>query len=177
MARGDHVVERMDALEDHDLILAQLEGLRRLKGAHAAGEFVLRHMDALAAREHREVLVHQLHIQAERAFQVVLPFRRAGRGLGADGVEVVVHAHVMAADAAPLQRLGDLHGRRRLAGARRPGQQHNGAVFDVVRDLFRRRLHVGVIDRVALLDQAAGVRNGFEIDFRKVVCHVQSSRL
>ena len=45
---GYHVVERVDALEDNDLVLAELDGLRRRLDAHLARELILRHEDTLA---------------------------------------------------------------------------------------------------------------------------------
>ena len=115
MPVGDHVVQGVDALEDHHLVLLELDGLGGLLNAHLAGELILRHIDPLALGQLGEVLVQKLHVQAQGRLQVDVPLRGAGRGGRVHGVEVVVHRHIMAAHALLLQRGGDLHGRGGLA--------------------------------------------------------------
>lgn len=109
-----HVVESVDALDDDDLILLELDGLGGRETPHAPGKFVLRHVDALTFGEHVKVPVHKLHVKAERGFKIQIALRCAGAAL-VDGLEIIVHANVMRADAAAVELLGDLHRGRGLA--------------------------------------------------------------
>ena len=104
----------MDALDDDDLVLLELDGLGGGEAPHAPGKFVLRHVDALTLGEHVKVPVHKLHVEAERGFKIQLALGCAGAVL-VDGLEIIVHADVVRADAAAVEFLGDLHRGRGLA--------------------------------------------------------------
>ena len=173
---GYHVVERVDALEDNDLVLAELDGLRRRLDAHLARELILRHEDTLALGEHGEVLVQKLHVHAARRLQIHLALRCARHGGGVDGLEIVVHADIVRLDADVLQLIGQLHRGSGLAGAGRAGQQDDGAVLAVLRDQLRRLGNARLICRVTLFDEALRVGHGLEIDLFKLICHVYSSQ-
>ena len=126
------VVQGVDALEDDYLVLFQLQRLRRLQHAHLAGELILRHEDALAAGEFREVFVQKLHIHAQGALKVDGPLLGARGGGGVHGAEVVVHADGVGAHAALRELFLDLLGRGRLAAAGGAGEQDDGALPEVL---------------------------------------------
>ena len=106
---GDVVVQSVDALEDDDLVLFELERLGGLEHAHLAGELVLRHEYPLAARELGEVLVEEVHVHALGALEVDVALLGARRSGGVDGAEVVVHADGVGPDPALGQLLSLIH--------------------------------------------------------------------
>lgn len=109
-----HVVQSMDALDDDNLVLLELDGLGGGEAPHAPGKFVLRHVDALTLGEHVKVPVHKLHVKAERGLEIQIALGCAGAVI-VDGLEIIVHADVVRADAAAVEFLGDLHRGRGLA--------------------------------------------------------------
>ena len=70
-----------------------------------------------------------------------------------------------------LQRFGNLHRRRGFAGARRTGQQHDGAVFAVIRNPVCRGVHQRGVVGVRLFDQADRVGHGTVVEILQLVCH------
>ena len=168
---GDHVVERVDALEDDDLVGVQAKGFAGLQHAHLAGKFVLGDIDALAPAQQIEVAVQQLHVQAQRRFQIHLALRRAGHRVRRDGLEIVVHRHIVGAHAAAVQLVGDLHGGGRFSAAGGAGEQHDGAALQVADDPLRSRSDLGVVGRVALLKEALRVRDRAVVDVCEKIAH------
>ena len=111
----DHVVQGVDALENDHLIAAQLDGLGGLLHPHPAGELIFGNKDALALGQHGEVPVQKLHVHAVRGLQIQISLRGAGGGGRVDGLEIIVHGHIVGADAPLFQGFGDFHGRGGLA--------------------------------------------------------------
>ena len=147
----------MDALEDGDLVLPQLERAAFDGGTHLPGKLKLRDIDLFATVQHPEVPVEQVHIQVEGGLVVDLPLPVSGHCLRVHRLEVVVHGDGVGGDAHLLELGLDFLGRGGLAGSGGAAQKDNPALGQVVRDLPGRLLNLPVVGRVALLYKALGV--------------------
>ena len=147
----------MDALENGDLVIAQLEGLALNIRAHLPGELKLGNQDLLPPVQGGKVLVEQVHVHAEGGLVVDLPLPVPGRCLRVHGLEIVVHADGVGVDAHLLQLGLDLLGGGGLAAAGWAGEQDDPGFGQVVRDLPGRGLDLPVVGLVALLRKALGV--------------------
>ena len=161
----------MDALAHGDLVLAEAHGPADGAGLHARDEIIARQVDLFAAGERIEVLAEQIHVQARGGLEVDVALRRARRGAGVHGAEIVVHGEALAADAHLAQGLGDLHGRGGLAAAGRAGQQHDRARVHVLGDGAGRALDLLGVGRVARVDEFLGVSLNAAVDLLNVVTH------
>ena len=177
MAAGDVVVEGVDALEHHDLILAQLQGSGPAVIAHMPGKLILRNPDLLPFGQGGEVPVQQLHIQAQGGFVVDVPLRGPGSGAGVDGMKVVVHRHRVGVDPPALELLGDLHGGGGLSGAGGAGEEHDGAAFQIGEDFIRGQGHPLGVVVVALGQELLDVRLDAAVDLLQLISHGKNSFL
>ena len=161
---GNVVVEGVDALENGDLVLFQLQGGAQAVVAHLAGKLKLGDEDFLPPAQGGKVLAEQLHVQAEGRLVVDAAVGGAGDGGGVLGEEVVVHGHRPGVHPPAEQLLGNFHGRGGLARARGAGQQHDGAVLQVGQDSVRRqRYPLGVV-LVALGQKFRRITSGAPVD-------------
>ena len=171
VAGGDPGVQGMDALEDGDLVLAQLQGSACAVVAHLPGKLKFGNDDLFPPGELGEVLIQQGQVHHLRGLVVDLPVGRAGGGLGVLVDEVVIHGDGVAANAPALQFPADHPRRGGLARAGGPGQQHHGAVLPVAADEVRRRVHLVLKRLVALSHKTGRVPAHRLVDLLELIGH------
>ena len=168
---GDGIVEGVDTLKNHYLIGLQLDGFAGLQNAHAAGKFILGHKNSLAPAELGEMLVHKIHIKAERALQIHLALGSSGNSSGVNGLEIVVHANGVCAHATAVELLRNFHGGGCLAAAAGAGEEHDGAALHILDYLISGCADLLAIALIALGDEARRVGDRSEIDFIQLIAH------
>ena len=164
----------MDAFKDHDLILVELNGFGRLGDAHSPGKLIFRNEDAFAARKSIKMLIEKLHVQAERRLQIDLSLFGTWCRLGIDGLEIVVHSHIVSPDPFAFERLRDLDGCGGLAASGRPGQQNDGAGFHIGDDQIGSPVNFPHICRIGFLHKAFGIRDSFQVNLFQLIRHCKT---
>ena len=171
----DRVVERVDPLENGDLVFLQAQRSARLQIAALVHEVVARHKDTPDLREHGKMLVQKLHVHTQGRLKIVFPFGRARRRFRGDGYEIVVHGDAVRAYAALLKHLADLQRGRRLAAAGGTGEQHDRAFFHVFHNAVGGKLQPAGVNTVALGDESGGIGTAAIVDLGKIVGHISFS--
>ena len=167
----DVVIEGVDALENGDLVLVQLQKGAPAVVAHLAGKLILGHHHPLAPGQLGESLVQQVQVQQHRRLVVDVPLGGAGGGLAVEGLIVVVHGDGVGVHPPALQLLLQLEGGGGLARAGGAGQQHDGADLHPLQNTVHRRVNAALIGGVAGLQKSLGIGAEALVDLLQLIGH------
>ena len=131
----DDVVQGVDALENRHVVLPQPHGPGEDVRAHLPGKLILRNMNQLPPVQHGEVLVQQVHIQAEGGLIVNGSLPVPGEGLRVHGLEIVVHGNRVGHNAHLHQLFLDFQRGGGLPGAGGAGEEDDVGLPPVIRNL------------------------------------------
>ena len=148
----------MDALEDHDLVVVEPEGPELLRVLSLALEVKVGDHDLPALVQGLQVAAQKGGVQALGGLQVVLPVGHPGEVRLGLGAVVVVQGDHVGVDAPVQQGLPDPGGRGGLAGGGRSRQQDDPAVLQPAHHKVGGLADPVVVEVVAALDEALGVR-------------------
>ena len=136
MAAGDIVIQGVNALENSDLIFAQLQGESQRIVAHLAGKLEFGDDDLFPLGQSGEVLAEQFHVQTQGRFIVNISVGSAGGSFAVESFKIAVHSHCVGIYSPTLQFFCDFHSCGGFARTGRAGQQDDGTLVQVGEDLI-----------------------------------------